>query len=616
MEPIVDFLAQHLPFSLLSGEQIRRAAAAVQIEYFPAGADILVQDGAPSAFLYIVRRGSVDLLRAREQMFDVVDTLVEGDTFGYVSIIRDRAPIVTVRAREETLAYLLPKAVFQRLQRDSEPFFQFFARSIGERLDRALHSQHAGADPDLFQARLAHLLRRPLITIEPGASVGGAARLMDEQQVSCLVVTSAPPGIVTDRDLRGRVLARGLSDTTAVADVMSAPALTLPADSLVFEGLLLMLERGIHHLPVTEGERIVGVVTNTDILRRKSHSPLFLPRQLQRAQTLGELRAYADQVAEAVGALLESRARVSDIGRMVAIANDALLARLLGDAEAALGPPPCPYAWLVLGSEGRYEQTLRTDQDNALIYADNPAAGAEDYFARLADRVVEQLVACGFPRCPGEIMATNPHWRQPARAWRSYFHHWVTVPDEEALLRVAIFFDYRSVYGALDADAALRPVIAQARGQRVFLGRLARAALRQPAPLGLLRRIVLERRGDQHDLLDLKLRGTAMIVDLARLFALEAGCAATNTLARLRDSAGRASLSAETAQSLMAAFELIGLLRLRHQHRQIQRGERPTNLVAVARLDPQERRDLKEALRAVERAQRDVEMVFQTALIA
>jgi CBS domain-containing protein len=357
-------------------------------------------------------------------------------------------------------------------------------------------------------------------------------------------------------------------------------------------------------------------VTYTDILRRQSNSPLFLPRQLERAQTLEDLQDYADQVVEAVGALLESGARVSDIGRVVAIAHDRLLVRLLSDAEADLGPPPCPYAWLVLGSEGRYEQTLRTDQDNALIYADGAPPAAAGYFAALAERIVDQLAACGFPRCPGEIMASNQQWRQPLAVWQGYFRQWIGVPDEEALLRVAIFFDYRQVYGDLDAEAGLRPIIAAARDRRVFLGRLARAALRQPAPLGLLSQLVLERKGAQRDLLDLKLRGTAMIVDLARLYALEGNVAATNTHVRLRQSAGRGSLSAAQAEELTAAFELLSLIRLRHQYQQIQGGQEPTNYLAVSGLTPLERRELKEALRAVKRAQDEVEMAFQTAKMA
>jgi len=624
MEEIARFLHAHPPFSELPLGVAQRAANVARIEYFAAGTPILTQDGAPAAFLYIVRRGSVELIRVTDGGEEVLDTLGEGELFGYVSLIRGRAPVVTVRAREETLAHLLPAALFHQLRRDEPAFGQLFARRVSDRLDLALRAGPHGAAPapELFQTRLADLVRRPLVTISVQATVREAASRMREHGVSALVVHSrdastGSDGILTDRDLRNRVLAAGLPDTTAVSAVMSAPAFSLPAESLVFEALLVMLEHGIHHLPITRGGEVAGMVTYTDILRRQSRSPLLLPSKLRQAHHESDLRAYTDEVGATVGALLDAGARVRDIGRVVAVAHDRLLVHLLRDAEEALGPPPRPYAWLVLGSEGRFEQTLRTDQDNALVYDDGPEDDTvEQYFAGLAERVVAGLIACGFPRCPGNIMATNPEWRRSLASWQANFAHWIGVPSEEALLQVAIFFDYRQVHGALDAEAALRPVVRRASDQRVFLGRLARAALRQPAPLNFFRRLVTERDAERRDVLDLKHRGTAMIVDLARLFALEAGVAATSTLARLRDAAGHGGLSHDSAEELAAAFELISLLRLRWQYALVRRGEAPNNQVEVARLTALERRELKEALRAVASVQRGAEFEYQTGRLA
>lgn len=474
----------------------------------------------------------------------------------------------------------------------------------------------SAASPTLFQTHLRELAQGPPIAIAPDATVRQAARLMADHSVSSLVVALRDaPGILTDRDLRNRVLAAGLPDTTPVHAVMSAPAITLPADSLVFEALLLLLERGIHHLPITAGGAVVGVVTHTDIVRRSSRSPLLLPRQLERAHTLADLRAYADAVADTALALLDAGARVSDIGRAVAVANDALLRRALADAEAELGAPPAPYAWLSLGSAGRLEQTLRTDQDHALVYADAHPPDAPDYMAALAERVTARLEACGFPRCPGEVMATNPRWRQPLAAWQQTFAAWIDTPDEEHLLNCAVFFDLRQTGGQLDAVAALRPAIARARGQTNFLSRLARAALRTPAPLTVFGRVALGRGGARRDLLDLKQRGTGPVVALARLFALEAGCAATSTVARLRGSWAEASLGEIEAEALVRAFELIGLLRLRRQRAQLAAGEAPSNLITFHSLAALERRDLREALQAVARVQRGVADAFQTGRV-
>ncbi len=462
-----------------------------------------------------------------------------------------------------------------------------------------------------FQVPLRDLIRRRVVSIDPAFSVSDAARLMRDEQVTCLVITDTPYGIVTEGDLCERVLAAGRSAITSVAEVMTTPALTLPAESLIIEGLMTMLDHDIRHLPITENGQVVGVITQSDVLRRQSYNPLFLPQQLKRATTLEDLQAYSSHVTATVGTLLDAGARIRDIGRVVAVAHDALLQRLLHDAEADLGTPPCPYGWLVLGSEGRYEQTLRTDQDNALVYADDAPPDAEDYFAALAQQVVGNLVACGFPLCPGDIMATNPRWRQPLGTWQRYFEQWIRVPDEEALLQAVIFFDYRQVYGGLAVDAALRPIIEEGREHSLFMARFAKASLQHTAPLNFFRRFVRESDGTTHDLVDLKHRGTAPIVDMARLFALEAGCSETNTFSRLHRSVEQSSLSQNGAEELGAAFELISHFRLRHQYGQLQRGEEVTNLVSLATLSPRAKRELKQACVSFDAMQRNVMYIFK-----
>ncbi len=611
MEEIARFLHEYPPFSLLTLEQVRDIAAETQIEYFQAGKDVLLHNGRPSDFLYIIRRGSADVLREDAAGTHLLDTYGEGDIFGYLSLIRKRAPIVTVRTREEMLAYLVPGRIFEQLLRDFPSLEEFFTPSNVKRLDRALQHHQNETASELFRLHMRDLSQHAL-TVEPYATIRKTARLMSEIDASCAMVNTEPLGIVSDRDLRNRVVATGLSDSSHVVRVMSSPVLTLPADSLAFEGLMLMIERNIHHIPITENGTIVGVVTHTDLLREQSRSPLLLPRMLEQSRTIDDLQQYTNRVEMTAGALLQAGARVSDINRMVAIAHDALLKRLLHDAETHVGKPPCAYAWLVMGSEGRYEQTLRTDQDNALVYADDAPQWAEVYFADIAAYVVERLAECGFPRCPGNMMATNQEWRQPLRVWKDYFENWIQKPEEEALMRAAIFFDHRPVYGELDTESVLRPIIKQGRKQRIFLARMMRAALRQSPPLGFFRNFVLEKDGASRDLIDLKQRGMALVVDLARVYALDAGSAETNTLARLRSAAERGSLSQVGADELASAFELINLYRLRNQYQQIREGETVSNYLRVSRLSKMEQRDLKEALRTIGDAQRSAEQTFQT----
>ncbi len=604
------FLYNHPPFNLLPFDRVEQITDQLKTQIFPVGHDILVHNGEPSQYLYIIRKGSADVLREDEQgVMHVIDMLSEGDAFGHLSLAKERLPSATVRTREETLVYLLPPEEFDQLRNEEPAFGKLFEASSLEHLNQVFHTQRALEQQDL-RTHLNELLEHPLIFVAPEMSVAQAAQIMRENKVDCLMVDTTPPGILTERDLRDRILAERRSYETPVSAVMTSPIETLPADSTIFEGLLFMLGHHIRHLPVTEGTQIIGVITNTDILRQQSQSPLFLPWQLKKARTNEDMGKYTAQVSETVGALIRSGARVQDIGRIVAIAYDALLDRMLRDAEADMGPPPCPYAWLVLGSEGRYEQTLHTDQDSALIYADDAPPEAAAYFEALAKRMVKQLFDCGFPYCSGDIMATNPQWRQPLQVWKGYFNDWIHVPDEEALMRVGIFFDYRRVYGTLAVENELRPIIQRCSKNGLFLAHLSKGALRQSPPLGFFRNLVLEHDGEGRDVIDLKVRGTALIVDLARLFALSVGCTETNTITRLQVAAHYGDLSKTGADELIAAFEHINRLRLRNQYEQMQNDEEVSNLVQVAWLTSLERRELKGALKAIGNIQRSVSLRF------
>jgi CBS domain-containing protein len=392
---------------------------------------------------------------------------------------------------------------------------------------------------------------------------------------------------------------------------MTTPLQTMAAEATLGEVLLAMVDRGIHHLPLTREGRLVGMVTDTDLLRHESRHPLFVRRQLDRATGPQGLPAYAQEVAAAAVRLIEAGSPAGDVTRFVAGAHDALYARAIRDGEAALGPPPCRYALLVLGSGARREPTLRTDQDHALVLADNPPSGAGEWFAALAEHLAATLERCGLPRCPGAVMATNPARRVPCRAWQDQFTSWIQEPEEEALLEAAIFFDFRQLHGDLDAEAALRPVIRQAAGNRRFLGRLARAALRRRPPLGFLRQL----RGDHQGRIDLKAHGTAPIVDLARLLALEAASAETATAARLRTATERGTVGRTTAD-LAAAFEYLQQVRLRHQAGRLRAGAAPDDVIALADLGALERRWLKDAFHLLHTCQEGVRIAFQADLIA
>ena len=323
------------------------------------------------------------------------------------------------------------------------------------------------------------------------------------------------------------------------------------------------------------------------------------------------LAACGRQADMAVARLVRAGNPAGMVTRFLASVHDGLYAGAARDAEAALGPPPCPYALLVLGSGARQESALGSDQDHALVLAGNAPPGAGDWFAALAERLAATLERCGLPRCPGDVMATNPAWRVPLGAWQDRFVRWIEQPDEDALLEAAIFFDFRQLYGELHAELPLRRLIRGAAGNRRFLGRLAAAALRRRPAAGLLWHLGREHRGR----IDLKAHGTAPIVDLARLFALEAGRPEAGTVARLRAAADQGT-AGRVAIDLAAAFDDLQQLRLGHQAARLAAGAPADDIVALGELSALQRRRLKNAMHLVHICQESLRIAYRTDLIA
>jgi CBS domain-containing protein len=428
------------------------------------------------------------------------------------------------------------------------------------------------------------------VWVEPGVTVGEAARLMGVERISSVLVRTRPPGILTDRDLRTRVLGAGLGPDVPVTKVMSQPLRTTSAETPLYDAWSILLEAGLHHLPVTRDGEIVGVLTSTDVLRSTSQGPVALLRNIERLPSRANLPGYAARITEMASSLLAGGLDAMVIAGLVARLNDALLRPILRWAEEDLGPPPAPYAWIVFGSEGRMEQTLLTDQDNALVYADEGAAHA-DYYRALAERVNADLEAAGYPPCPGGYMAR--HWHGPLSDWLKRFEGWIEVPTPKALLVSCIFFDFRRVGGTLDLEP-LEALIDRAKERPVFLRLLAKEALEfHPPPMLLLRL-----RGES-SVVDLKSHGISPIVGLARRFALEVGARSRSTLARLERSAHAGLLDGETAATISETYRFLLGLRLRLQLRMAAEGRPVGNKVKLAELGEIERSRLKDAFRAI-----------------
>ncbi len=595
LDPVA-FLRVTPPFDELPPALFDAAARALEISFAPAGTRLVERGGAPLQHLYVIRKGAVRLERAGQTL----QLLEEGEIFGYTSLLSKRATLDAV-VEEDLLSYRIPGTQFEELLADAK-FASHFASGLAERLKHSLERAHVASFQSDLGVPIESRLRRGPVRVPAATTVGEAARIMRDSGVSSVLVDTDPVGIVTDRDFRNRVLAEGLGPDTPVTRIYTAPVKTIPGHTAIYEAWQRLLDAGVHHLPVTRDGKIVGVLTSSDLLKTTSQGPMTVLRSVERIASRDALPGYGERVTEMASSLLSGGLDATVIGGFVARLNDALLARILRWVEAELGPPPAPYAWIAFGSEGRMEQTLLTDQDNALIHGGE--AGDEPYFAALAERTNADLEAAGFPACPGGYMAKNHHG--PLRMWEQRFSGWLDDPKPHALLNAAIFFDFRRVHGTLDL-APLDAVLLRAARERVFLACMAKAALEFRPPPSLVMRI----RGDD---IDLKLQGISPIVFLARPYALEVGSLARNTLERLDAAVAGGRIGSDACATLREAYRFLLGLRLREQIRMIAEGKPPVNRIAMSALSSIERSRLKDSLRAVRSWQEKASYHYRTDL--
>ncbi|MEZ5738071.1 MAG: putative nucleotidyltransferase substrate binding domain-containing protein [Burkholderiaceae bacterium] len=460
---------------------------------------------------------------------------------------------------------------------------------------------------NLMATPLRALARRPPVTIAPQATIREAAQRMATEKVSCLMLVRDDrlAGLVTDRDLRNRVLATGLDPGRPVSEIATAAPHTVQAHLPVFEALLLMARHNIHHVPILEGTRIAGMVTVTDLTERHRTSAVFLVGDIHKQDTVTDLVRVSAQVKTLQRHLAAAGTSAYSSGHMITAVTDALTIRLIHLAQEKLGPAPIDYAWVAAGSQARCEQTAKSDQDNCLVLDDAyDETQHGEYFRAFSRFVCDGLDACGYIHCPGEMMAMTDDWRQPRQRWWRYFNQWIDQPEAKALMLTSVFFDLRAVHGNAALLAGLRrDVLAKTRGNSLFLAHMVGNALKNRPPLGLFGALSVPRSGEQAGKLDLKHHGIALIVDLARIYALAGGLDVVNTQERLEQAPAHGELSEKGAHDLRDALEFLSQLRIEHQAGQMARGEAPDNHLPLRNLSGFERGHLKNAFGVVQTLQ-------------
>lgn len=610
---IAQFLAQHPPFDDLPTNALNELAQQVEVAYYRSQTDILTL-GQDIADLFIIRSGSVEIYRRNNELYNRLDV---GGIFGQMGLLMNRKVRFPAKALEDTLVYCINFTLFNRFCDEFDGFADYFEADGNVRLRQALVEQ---ADSnDLTTAKVKSLIHRDVVTLSTQTTIQDVAKVMTEEAVSSVLVTdlnkpiSDDPeeddgqivGIITDRDIRTKVVAEGLGLDVTADKIMSTNLVLLDSNAYVFEAVLAMLRDNLHHLPVVQKRRPIGVISLSDILRYESQSSLLLVRGILAQQTIEDLAHYARQLPNVFVRMVNEDANSHMIGTAMAVIGRTFKQRLLVLAEEKYGPPPVPYCFIALGSMARDEQLIVTDQDNALILDDNyDDEKHNEYFQNISDFVCDGLAQCGYTYCSGEIMASFKKWRKTRSQWFDQFSQWIALPKPQALLNSSIFFDLDGVWGKTKWADELKIFIAkQSKQNRVFLANMAANARNRTPPLGFFKGFVLEHNGQHKRSMNLKRRGTAPLSDVIRVHALAIGSRKQNSFERLEDIIESRLLPEGKAQDLRDALEYIAMMRIRHQAWQIEQEEEPDNDIDPHLLSPFEQRNLKEAFAILEKAQ-------------
>ncbi|MGY6586943.1 MAG: DUF294 nucleotidyltransferase-like domain-containing protein [Wenzhouxiangella sp.] len=601
------FLAEVAPFSELDDDARQALAGQFKRLEFKAGETIGRYPQPGRHGLYVIAGGSVMLqtLPEGDETASNLEQRGEAELFGHRISLPDGVDDYQAVAVEDCRLLQLPAGDLDQAIRRHAIVGQFLASSPGERL-RSLD--------DGPVSRLADLALRPPIVTGPERSIQDCARLMAEHGVSSLPVVSEEGliGILTDRDLRSRVLARGVDPARPVDNVMTAHPAAIRVDQSVDEALVEMMRLGVHHLPIVDRDNgLLSVISAGDLGRLQAPHPLQLARDIQRCNEIASMAELARRGPGMLADLCDNGSQVNEVGRVATVITDACTRRLITLAQRELGPAPMEWTWLAFGSQARQEQGLISDQDNGLLMAEEPDAEASRYFEQLATFVCDGLNACGYVYCPGDVMAKG-RWRMSLAAWRRTFQRWMREPDPQSVMNSSIFFDLRGVAGKLElAETLQREVLDQARQEKIFLRFLAAESIGHRPPLGLFRQFVQERDGGHSQGLNLKKRGVIPIVDLARVRALESAISAVHTEHRIQAAAEHGPMHPDDANDLMHALRFIGNVRLRHQVRLYRRGEKPNHLVDPNELSGLHRRYLRSAFGIVANAQKGLAQRYQ-----
>jgi len=623
LSEIYSFIQSIPPFDSLPKPALARLIRELNINYVRKD-EYLPPKGINEPRLYIVRKGALSCLSNEEEL---VSRLGESDLCTEfckqsLQLPDNKEPSEgeptkkrQVRTDEDSLIYSLDAKILQDIGDKYPSVSDYFSHNSAERLKQKMSkvNEEAIISSTLMNTPVSNFYHTPVAGIDASQSIQQAAKQMTEQSYSCLVVldNKSCVGIITDKDIRRRCVAEGLPITTNICEIMTRDMSTIDIKDNAYDALMMMTAKHIHHLPVTKQGEVVGMVTVTDLMNNEGHNAVNFSSIIHKAKSLVELKEISDLLPKLQIRLAKLGASADHVGKSISAITMAFTKRLIEMAEERYGQSPVPYAWLAAGSQARQEQLAHSDQDNAIIICDSMKPYDDAWFENLATFVCDGLADCGFIYCPGDIMATNPKWRQPAKTWQKYFDGWVDTPSPKALLNSSVFFDLETICGDASLLNGVREhLLKKTKNNTLFIAHLSKNALGLRPPLGFFRDFVLKQNGKHKATLDLKHNGIAPIVDLARIYALSQGISAVNTIERIKQAAGTAAITKSSAENLIDAYEFLGILRVKHQAKKLVQGDDADNYLSPKELSKLEREHLKDAFKVIKTLQDSRQATF------
>jgi CBS domain-containing protein len=631
---IASFLAGVPPFDVLDNDIIAAIVDRIELRGYLKGVYVYRQGESSLQSIFIIISGSAEVTVLSDHDEKIVTgTLTELMIFGTTGFFLHEPYPASVRAATNLFCLLIPYEVLESIRNQVPEFSVKFNLMLAERI-RSLYltmAKDAAAEVNLIEQpmrkRVADLMSAPPATCFPGEEIAALAAKMTRHNVSSLVVLNQdmrPLGIVTYKDLVSKVLARReyVKRLTA-SDIMSGKLITVAPEAFYYEALLTMVRNNLKHLVVCSNEKLVGVVTLRDLTVSRRSGALSIVNSIENQDTIEGLAKASSEIDKVLLALVTENAGSREILEIITEFFDRLTRKVIQVCEQEMlsegyGPPPVSYSWITMGSSGRQEQFVKTDQDNGIIYenvSDDKIEDTARYFHILAEKVVEGLFRCGFAKCKGNVMASNPFWCRSFREWRGVIDKWVDNLEPESVRMLTIFLDFRHVYGKKSLCDLLRNFVAR-RFQKAatVLLYLAKDDLNYRVPLNFFKQIMTEKSKEHYGKVNLKGAACVHMVDCARIFSLREGVIHTNTFARLNALKIRGVLSSDNTEMFQTAYESLMMFRIKQSIKQISDGVIPDNYIAPHELSRKEKAILREAFLAVDRIQTMTAGAFHTYL--